>query len=121
MIRRLILISLTLAAAACQRFSTPSFSGFGGDPKGGAVVITREGCGSCHEIPGVVDADGQAGPPLTHFARRTLIAGVLPNTPSNLVLWLKTPQTVVPGNAMPNMGLSDGQAKDVATYLYTIK
>jgi cytochrome c1 len=121
MIRRSILIALMLAAGACQRFNAPSFSGFGGDPKSGAVVITREGCGSCHEIPGVVDADGQAGPPLAHFARRTIIAGILPNTPSNLVLWLTTPQAVVPGNAMPNMGLTDSQAKDVAAYLYTIK
>lgn len=120
MIRRCLILAALLATSACQRTHDANLQSLG-DPKLGLIMITREGCGSCHEIPGVVDADGEAGPPLTHFARRTLIAGVLPNTPSNLVLWLKTPQSVVPENAMPNMGLSDAQAKDVAAYLYTIK
>lgn len=92
-----------------------------GDPGAGRVIILRESCGSCHRIPGVVDADGLVGPPLTHFAQRTIIAGVLSNTPASLVLWLKTPQAVVPGSAMPDMGLTDRQARDVAAYLYTLK
>jgi cytochrome c1 len=121
MTRALALIAFGLALTACGQAGAPRYSGFGGDAKSGAVMITREACGACHEIPGIVDADGLSGPPLTHFAGRTLIAGVLPNTPANLILWLKTPQAVVPGNAMPNMGLTDAQAKDVAAYLYTIK
>ena len=47
-----------------------------------------------------------------------MIAGVLPNTPENLVHWLRSPQAVVPGNAMPDVGLSDAQARDIAAYLY---
>ena len=69
-------------------------------------------------MPGVPNANGLVGPPLGGFARRTVIAGVLPNTPPNLVLWLRNPQAVTPGNAMPNVGLTDGQARDIAAYLY---
>lgn len=92
-----------------------------GNPKNGAVTITRMGCGSCHAIPGISGADGMVGPPLAHFSRRTIIAGLLPNTPDNLVRWVQHPQAVVPGNAMPDMGLSEAQARDVAAYLHTLK
>lgn len=91
-----------------------------GDPAQGRIVVVREACGSCHAIPGVPQADGVAGPPLTHFAERTVVAGVLPNRPDELVLWLRAPQRVVPGNAMPDMGLSERQARDVAAFLYTL-
>jgi cytochrome c1 len=70
-------------------------------------------------MPGVPNADGLVGPPLAGFARRTVIGGVLPNTPPNLIIWLRDPQAVTPGNAMPNVGLTDAQARDIAAYLYT--
>lgn len=69
-------------------------------------------------IPGVENARGEVGPPLTHWAERTSIAGVLPNTPANLVHWIQQPQSILPGNAMPNSGLTSKQARDVAAYLY---
>jgi len=93
----------------------------GGNPARGRAFIIKEGCGSCHEIPGVAAAHGQVGPPLDHMARRTVIAGVLPNTPQNMVRWIQTPQSVVPGNAMPNMEIDDHDARDVAAYLYTLR
>ncbi len=43
------------------------------------------------------------------------------NTPPNLVRWLRDPQTVVPGNAMPNMHIDELDARDVAAYLYTLR
>jgi cytochrome c1 len=66
-------------------------------------------------------ANGLVGPPLQHFAGRTIIAGLLPNTPANLVKWIRFPQEVVPGNAMPDGGLDDLQARDIAAYLYTLR
>jgi cytochrome c1 len=85
------------------------------------MVMTRSSCGACHEIPGVSEADGLVGPPLTHFAQRTMIAGFLPNTPDNLERWVQHPQAVAPGNAMPDLGLSDRDARDVAAYLDRIR
>jgi len=100
---------------------SPRWAGFGGDADRGAILIGRESCGDCHVIPGVEGAAGQVGPPLTQFARRTMVAGLLPNTPDNLVRWLKNPQAVTPGNAMPNADLTDQQARDIAAYLYQLK
>lgn len=92
-----------------------------GDAARGAIVIGRSGCGSCHVIPGIMQANGMVGPPLDHFARRTIVAGLLPNTPPNLVHWIRDPQQVVPGNAMPDAGLDEQQARDVAAYLYSLR
>jgi cytochrome c1 len=61
------------------------------------------------------------GPPLDFFSRRTMIAGELPNTPDNLVRWIENPPSVEAGTAMPKLGLSDEQARDVAAYLYTLR
>ncbi len=111
-----------IAVAGCQPKGGPSpWPDFGGNPARGALQIGRAQCGACHEIPGVADADGQVGPPLTGFSRRTMVAGLLPNTPDNLVHWLRDPQSVTPGNAMPNTGLDEQQARDVAAYLYNLK
>jgi cytochrome c1 len=50
-----------------------------------------------------------------------VIAGVVANTPADLIAWLRNPQAVIPGNAMPDMDLSEQQARDVAAYLYTLR
>lgn len=109
-----------VALAACGTASDRPHWPVIGDAAQGKIWAERMGCGSCHMIPGVQNADGMVGPPLTHFARRTIVAGVLPNTPANLVHWIQMPQAVVPGNAMPNAGLTDAQARDIAAYLYTL-
>jgi cytochrome c len=93
----------------------------GGNASQGREVIVSKGCGSCHVIPGIHDAKGLVGPPLMFFSRRTMIAGELPNSPENLVRWLKNPPSVEPGTAMPDLGLTDQQAQDVAAYLYTLR
>ena len=89
--------------------------------KHGAELIAQHGCGSCHTIPGVRGATGKVGPPLTQVGDQAIIGGKLPNTEENLITWIRTPQSVVPGNAMPNTELSDHDARDIAAYLYTLR
>jgi len=84
----------------------------------GPALIQQYGCGACHAIAGVANARGEVGPPLTQFGRRAYIVGLLINNPDNLVKWLRAPQSVVPGNAMPNTGLSEQDARDIAAFLY---
>ncbi len=55
------------------------------------------------------------------MSRRTIIAGLLQNTPANMVTWLRAPQDIVPGNAMPDLGLPEEQARDITAYLYTLE
>jgi cytochrome c2 len=83
----------------------------------GEITITRQACGSCHEISGVEGADGMVGPSLVHYARRRMIAGIVPNTPGNLARYLRSPRTMVPGNMMPQEQLSDRQIRAIVAYL----
>ena len=91
-----------------------------GDPSRGAALISWYGCGACHTVPGIAGANSLVGPPLTHFAQRGYVAGMLRNTPDNLVRWIRNPQKIVPGNAMPALGIDSRDAHDIAAYLYTI-
>jgi cytochrome c1 len=90
----------------------------GGDAVAGKAAIGKFGCGSCHVIPGVERARGLVGPPLTDFAWRAYIAGRAPNTPRNLEAWIRLPDSVEPGTAMPTLGVSQEEARDIAAYLY---
>jgi cytochrome c1 len=91
-----------------------------GDAGRGEELMAAYGCGSCHVIPGVAWARGKAGPPLVRWAERHYIAGELLNTPNNLVAWIKNPQEIEPGTAMPNLGVTQEHALDIAAYLYTL-
>lgn len=93
----------------------------GGDPHRGAELIRQYGCGSCHLIPGVGGAEGMVGPPLEHLASRTHLAGRLENDVPNLMRWIRHPQQVEPGNLMPEMGVTEAHARDIAAYLYTLR
>ena len=93
----------------------------GGNAGRGAQLIDQYECGRCHTIPGIHDARGVFGPPLNAMSRRTYIAGQIPNNPNNLVQWILAPTSMKPKTAMPAMGLSENQARDVAAYLETLQ
>lgn len=93
----------------------------GGNAAHGKELIRAYGCGACHIVPGVRDARGLVGPPLLYFSQRTMIAGELPNSPENLARWIEHPTSVEPKTAMPDLGLTEDQAYDIAAYLYTLQ
>jgi cytochrome c len=124
MIRALVVAFVaiaSLAATACVRENETLAQLSGGDPHRGAAAIRAYGCGSCHTIPGVRGASGMVGPPLTALAHRAYIAGVLPNTPENLVRWIQNPPSIDSKTAMPNVGVTRQDAIDIAGYLYSRK
>jgi cytochrome c2 len=108
------------ALAGCGESQTQANAKQIGNVSRGAALISWYGCGTCHSIPGIPGADALVGPPLTHFVHRGYLAGVLHNTPDNLILWIRNPQKFVPGNAMPALGIDERDARDIAAYLYTI-
>lgn len=119
----LLTVSCLLLLAACGSDSTVERIGLevpGGDPERGRELIGVYGCQACHSVPGVPGADGQVGPPLVFWAERHYIAGLLPNEPDNLIYWIQNPQEVEPGTAMPDMGVSEEDARHIAAYLYTL-
>ena len=93
----------------------------GAAPDNGPSLIRHYGCISCHTIPGVRGADATVGPPLTAMARRTFIAGVLPNNPANMVRWIMNPPAVDSLTAMPYLGVTAPDARRMAAYLYTLR
>jgi cytochrome c len=93
----------------------------GGNPHRGKEKIRYYGCSSCHVIPGIEEAVGKVGPPLEGFALRVYIAGEVPNTPDNLQHWIMNPHQIEQHTAMPEMGVSNADSKDIAAYLYTLR
>lgn len=92
----------------------------GGEPERGRHAIVAYGCGSCHVIPGVPAAEGRVGPSLADVAERTFVAGRVPNEPAALVRWIRDPQSVDSLTAMPDLGVTEPDARDIAAYLYTL-
>lgn len=93
----------------------------GGNPDRAPALIRHYGCVSCHTIPGIQGANATVGPPLTSMARRSYIAGVLPNTPPNLERWIMDPPAVDSLTAMPPLGVTAADARTIAAYLYTLR
>jgi len=93
----------------------------GGNPEHGRDLVSYYGCNTCHTIPGSAGPRGTTGPPLEHLAQRVFLAGELPNTSQNLQRWIREPHSVEPKTAMPDMGVSEQDAKDLAAFLYTLR
>ncbi len=87
----------------------------------GKQALYQYACSACHTIPGITSSSPNVGPPLADVASRTLIAGKLPNTQENMVLWLRSPEEVKPHTAMPNLGVTREDAADIAAYLATLR
>ena len=93
----------------------------GGNATNGKVAINHYGCASCHTIPGIRGATALVGPPLTQVGGRMYIGGVMKNTPVNMIRWIQDPPAVDSMTAMPKLNVSEADARDIASYLFTLK
>lgn len=119
-----VLIALVAGMASCNGRDAAREDAVtltGGDPDKGIAAIGRYGCGSCHDIPGIRAARGTVGPPLGRIAVRTYLAGRLSNTPANMMQWIEHPQHIERGTAMPEMGVTADDARDITAFLYTLR
>jgi mono/diheme cytochrome c family protein len=87
----------------------------------GRALLAQYQCGACHAIPGVPSAGGQVAQPLTAWGRRSYIAGRVPNRQDLLVRWIVEPRSLVPGTAMPAMGVAEHEARAMAAYLFALE
>jgi cytochrome c len=117
---RVAALVLCLAGAACAPHDDAVESRIGGDVERGRVALRQYACGTCHVIPGVTGADALVGPPLNGIGTRRYIGGILPNTPANMMRWIRHPQDVSPLSAMPELGVTEDDALDMIAYLYTL-
>lgn len=87
----------------------------------GQQVFLQLQCALCHTIRGT-EAGGTVGPDLTHIAsRRTLGAGILPNTRGHLGGWIVNAQSVKPGNRMPPTVVRSEDLNALLAYLESLK
>ena len=91
----------------------------GGDPNRGEAMFIKYGCGGCHGLKHVRMATGAVGPPLDGIAVRAMLAGRLDNNPGNMQAWIRDPQHVSPGTAMPDLNVGGRDARDISAFLYT--
>lgn len=75
------------------------------------IPLFTQKCAECHTNPA-------KGPDLTHVASRQFLgAGISRNTAANLALWSSKPQSIKPGNRMPDQQLSAAEIDQLTAYL----
>lgn len=114
-------IAVFIMLCGCDRLESQDVSNQLGDAERGRLALHQYACITCHAIPNVGGENAMVGPPLKGMAKRKFIAGILPNTPDNMLRWLQHPQEVDPDSAMPDLGVSERDARDMAAYLYQMK
>ena len=93
----------------------------GGDPQLGRRQLAMHSCISCHTIPGVPKGDGTSAPSLAHWSKHESFVNTYDNTSENLIRWLQNPSHMKPGTKMPNLNVSEKDARDMAAYLFSLK
>jgi len=117
----LVTLAVTLATGLACPDAQAARRVPGGDAALGRVALRQFGCGTCHVIPGVALARGFTGPSLDRFARRVYVAGKWPNNPEVLIRFIVDPPAMEPRTAMPAVGVSLTEARDIAAYLYSLE
>lgn len=87
----------------------------------GRLAMYGYACIACHRIPGLVGPQADVGPPLAGIGARRYIAGVLTNNEDNMVRWIRHPTQVDPLTAMPDLEVTEQDARDMAAYLEALK
>ena len=109
---------VALIVSACSEVPPPHAPG---NADNGRLLLRQFGCGACHRISGVATAEGRIGPPLDGIAMRVYLAGRLPNSPENMVRWIRSPQSIDPHTTMPDLQVTQAHARDMTAYLYTLR
>lgn len=117
-----VIVAALVGAACADPPSAPPRTVTAGDVDRGRRAIEAHGCASCHVVPGVDRAESSwVGPPLTKYAHRSYIAGVLVNNEDNLRRWIMDPKDVNPETAMPDLDVGEVEAQDIVAYLYSLR
>jgi cytochrome c1 len=112
---RVLLGAIAAVLMGCARTEAPS------DREKGRLLLRQFGCGECHRIPGVAGAQGDVGPPLVRMGHRAYLGGVLPNSPENLARFIRHPRQFDPRTTMPDLGVTEEHARQMAAYLLEAK
>ena len=106
-------------ASGCERLKA-SIPGLNPRAARGIELASHYGCVSCHDIPGAA-VTGFVGPTLRNVGRRAYLAGGLPNTPEQMARLIRFPDLARPGTLMPNLRVSDPDARELVAFLHTLR
>lgn len=106
------LVATSDAASCPPAASAPPYS-----TEEAQITLRQYACDTCHIIENMVGPTTHVGPPLEELYRRKYIAGVLPNTPENMVRWIMNPQDVSPHTLMPDLDVTEPHARTMTRYL----
>lgn len=122
MSKRFVLL-LLFALACAKREAAPAAATVGppGNAARGRELLTSYGCTGCHMVPGVEGPRASLGPALDNSATKTAILGKFPNTPENMIRWLVDPPAMDPNTTMPNLGVTEQDARDMTAFLFTLR
>ena len=118
--RSLLCMSAALLIACVQRGGYEPHVPDGDAERGRRAMAELE-CGACHVIPGVPGARGHVGPTLAEYRRNVYVAGKHPNVPEVLIRFVRDAPSLAPDTAMPEIAMTDAQARDIAAYLYSLE
>jgi cytochrome c oxidase subunit II len=106
------------APAAPQKDTVSAAAPQGPEYAKGEKLFMTKGCMGCHSLQAVKAPKGLIGPNLANVgARSHIAAGWLKNTDENLERWIREPQTVKKGVLMPNLGVTEEEARALRAYL----
>lgn len=109
-------LGLSIACTGCSKLSQKHAQSMAHEQHSAPNLMIQYGCPTCHVIPGVPGAVGKVGPSLDDLAQRSYLAGSIPNTPANLQAWIMHPQNFRPGTAMPEMGVTPADAREISIF-----
>ncbi len=93
-------------------------AGQGPDYATGEKLFQAKGCVACHALYAVNAPKGMIGPNLANVGARSYIAaGTLKNTDENMARWIQNPQAIKKGVLMPNLGVTEPEARALVAYL----
>ena len=127
--RRFLLMSALFAALACNRGETktatnaqPPQAAPNKSADRGRELAAQYGCNVCHVVPGVEGPQGALAPSLAGFASRPLFSnGKVENNVDNVAKFVENPAAMNLQSSMPPLGVPTADARDIATYLATLK
>ena len=117
------IVALVFVITGCGLLASspdPRVEETGGNVERGKDLMRTHGCVTCHSAPGMASVENGYGPDLDGFANNRLIAGQAENDPETLIQFLLVPYSVAPGTSMPTVDISEEDARDIATWLYTL-
>ena len=118
--RRLLLIGIARALRSPAAAAAPILPS--------SRAASRRAATTCSPSTAAAAATGSAAsrartaasaPTCAASTKDRFLAGELPNDPENAVRWIMDPRKIQPDTLMPDLGVTEGEARDIAAYLYT--